>query len=201
MIMVDARGKACPTPVMMTKEAVDKGEDEVQVLVDNPVSAGNVTRFLRSQGYEVSEGSSAEGIVISARRGQVGAVAKEHVPAADPVCVGPSMDMGILITSKALGSESQELGEALMKAFLETMRQSGRVAALALMNGGVLLALSESSTSETLREMEAQGTQVLVCGTCTKHFGITDQVTVGTISNMFEITERVFGQPKSVTIG
>jgi hypothetical protein len=42
---------------------------------------------------------------------------------------------------------------------------------------------------------------VLVCGTCTKHFGITDDIAVGQISNMFEITETVFGASKPIVLG
>jgi sulfur relay (sulfurtransferase) complex TusBCD TusD component (DsrE family) len=69
------------------------------------------------------------------------------------------------------------------------------------MNGGVFLSLPDSSASDTLKEMEAQGTRVLVCGTCTKHFGVTDRVCVGSISNMFEITSEVFAAAKPVVIG
>lgn len=61
--------------------------------------------------------------------------------------------------------------------------------------------IEESSVMDTLRKLEAKGTSVLVCGTCTKHFGITDMVRVGVISNMFEITEAVFSADKYIVIG
>ncbi|MCX7827984.1 MAG: sulfurtransferase-like selenium metabolism protein YedF [Thermanaerothrix sp.] len=200
---IDARGRNCPQPVMMTKEAVDRGEVDLEVLVDNPVAAGNVTRFLEGKGYRVSRAEGPEGTLIRGEKALEG-TGSHPVPSPAEVGAGCScsaMDMGLLILSRTMGSESAELGEALMKAFLETMRQSGRVGVLALMNGGVFLALPESSACDTIREMEAQGTQVLVCGTCTKHFGITDRIAAGAVSNMFEITEQVFRMPKAVTIG
>jgi hypothetical protein len=33
------------------------------------------------------------------------------------------------------------------------------------------------------------------------HFGITENIRVGVISNMFEITEAVFGTSKPIVIG
>ena len=202
LVKVDARGQSCPKPVMMAKEAVDRGASRLEVLVDNPVSGENVTRFLKGQGFQVTKSEGPEGILLTAERSAPPA----EVPEDHPSCACPSeapskAPMGLLILSRTLGGESAELGEALMKAFLDTMRQAGTVSVVALMNGGVFLSLPDSSASDTLKEMEAQGTRVLVCGTCTKHFGVTDRVCVGSISNMFEITSEVFAAAKPVVIG
>ena len=69
------------------------------------------------------------------------------------------------------------------------------------MNAGVKLALPESSTFDTLREIEARGTKILVCGTCTNHFGITDKIKVGVISNMFEIAGSLMSADKTIVHG
>ncbi|MDR1621172.1 MAG: sulfurtransferase-like selenium metabolism protein YedF [Synergistaceae bacterium] len=53
MKTIDARGKACPEPVTLAKACVDQGEKELEVLLDNPVSASNVRRFLESKGFGV----------------------------------------------------------------------------------------------------------------------------------------------------
>ena len=36
--IVDARGKACPTPVIMAKKVMAAGENTFTVLVDNPTA-------------------------------------------------------------------------------------------------------------------------------------------------------------------
>lgn len=54
MKIVDARGLSCPEPVILTKNAMASKEDAYQVLVDNPTSRENVTRFAAHQGYQVS---------------------------------------------------------------------------------------------------------------------------------------------------
>lgn len=58
--MVDARGYACPMPVIMVQKAVKDGAPEtLEVLVDNRCSLENVTRFASNQGYTVT--SEADG--------------------------------------------------------------------------------------------------------------------------------------------
>lgn len=52
--MIDARGYACPMPVVMVQKAVKDGTpQQVEVLLDNPCSVENVTRFAGNNGYEV----------------------------------------------------------------------------------------------------------------------------------------------------
>ena len=52
---IDARGLACPAPVLEAKNAIeDKNLNSIEVLVDNEASRQNVSRFLKSQGFEVS---------------------------------------------------------------------------------------------------------------------------------------------------
>ena len=53
---VDARGLACPQPVILTKKALEANSD-VTVLVDNPTALENVKRMAATQGcgIEVAE--------------------------------------------------------------------------------------------------------------------------------------------------
>ena len=52
--MIDARGYACPMPVVMVQKAVKGGApDTLEVAVDNQCSVENVTRFARNAGYQV----------------------------------------------------------------------------------------------------------------------------------------------------
>lgn len=61
--MIDARGLACPMPVVMVQKAVKDGApDRVEVLVDNQCAVENITRFASNQGYAVAvvEGGDEE---------------------------------------------------------------------------------------------------------------------------------------------
>lgn len=53
--MIDARGLACPMPVVMVQKAVKDGAPTtVEVLVDNQCAVENITRYASNQGYRVS---------------------------------------------------------------------------------------------------------------------------------------------------
>jgi TusA-related sulfurtransferase len=51
--VVDARGLSCPLPVIKTKAAVEKYDEEIEVLVDNNTALENVTRLAKNKGFEV----------------------------------------------------------------------------------------------------------------------------------------------------
>lgn len=50
---IDALGKACPMPVVLTKQALDQGARDITVLVDNDIAVQNLTRLAESQGMTV----------------------------------------------------------------------------------------------------------------------------------------------------
>ena len=53
--MIDARGLACPMPVVMVQKAVKNGAPaELEVLVDNQCAVENITRYASNQGYRVA---------------------------------------------------------------------------------------------------------------------------------------------------
>lgn len=52
--MLDARGLSCPEPVIMIRQAMMSGDREYKMVVDNPTSKENVTRYAEHRGYTVS---------------------------------------------------------------------------------------------------------------------------------------------------
>lgn len=190
MNIIDARGLDCPKPVMKAKEAVEKGEKAFAVWVDNEVAVSNVTRFLEGKGFSV-------------KRGEKDDMMLEALLTGGAACAEAREDSyAVLFTSDKLGAESDGLGDVLMKAYIGTLLQKEvPPTAVALMNEGVKMALVESSALDSLKGLAGKGVKILVCGTCAKHFNITEQVQVGVISNMFEITEAVFGAAKPIVLG
>ena len=51
---IDARGKPCPMPVLLAKEALDRGDGAVEVLVDNAVAVESRKRLGASRQLSVS---------------------------------------------------------------------------------------------------------------------------------------------------
>ena len=63
---VDAMGKQCPIPVVMTKKILDKAEqgDEIQVLVDNETAVNNLSRLAGSTGCSFVSRKTEDGYEI-----------------------------------------------------------------------------------------------------------------------------------------
>ena len=216
MKTVNAKSTVCPEPVSMLKAEINRGETELEVLLDNPVSAFNVMRFLESNRFSVQLQDDEGTITISARKTEqvpktaalteqppdpVQEAPAAPAPQAAAVCPEPaSGTFSVLITGQAIGND-QELGEALMKSFLRSLPRMKRPPiAVALMNDGVKLALFDSSSCDHLKNLEKKGVSVLVCGACANHFNILDQIGTGSISNMLEIVETLNEAGKIMTL-
>lgn len=48
---VDARGRSCPEPVVMTRNALKADPAGATIIVDNLCAVENITRFAGHQGY------------------------------------------------------------------------------------------------------------------------------------------------------
>ena len=192
MVEIDARGLACPQPVLMTKKALEDGADAVKVTVDNAPASGNVSRFLGKMGFSAAVTSDGANFVVTGAK--TGAAVLAAAAAAAGCAEGGNVKTAVFISHATIGGNDAELGEVLMKAFLGTLAQYGdaeRPEVIALMNEGVKLAVKGTSSAETLAEFARAGGTVLVCGTCLKHFGLMDQVGAGVVSNMFEIASAL----------
>ena len=42
-----------------------------------------------------------------------------------------------------------------------------------------------------LETLEAMGVEILTCGTCLNHYGLTEKLQVGEVTNMYVITEKM----------
>ena len=67
-VLVDARGRSCPEPVLMTKKAMSKQAPEYEILVDNDTALQNVSRFIRHAGLEPQVTQQGEDYCITVVR-------------------------------------------------------------------------------------------------------------------------------------
>ena len=54
MKFLDAKGLSCPEPVIMIRQAMMSKENAYEMVVDNPTSKENATRYAEHQGYTVT---------------------------------------------------------------------------------------------------------------------------------------------------
>lgn len=61
---IDARGLSCPQPVFLTKKAIDSGDTEIVITVDDTVARDNVKRLAENSGYNVKIEETGEEITL-----------------------------------------------------------------------------------------------------------------------------------------
>ena len=194
---VDARGLACPYPVIQTRRAMQQA-DHVVTLVDNEGAATNVVHMAESAGWQalvVPQGNDY--VVELSRHGAAPQVEPVALGKAE-VLVGPLV---LAVSGEKMGRGDPELGKILFRSFFHTLTEvQPRPDRILLFNTGVKLACQESPVLDDLRSLEAVGVEILLCGTCLGHFELKEKRAVGRISNMYEIAEAMLSAGKIVNL-
>lgn len=198
MITVNAIGDACPIPVVKTLNAIKelKSADVVETLVDNEIAVQNLTRMASQKGYGVASQKLGEKeFKVTITVGE--AALNQSVDTENVVCELPrsgKKNTVVVISSKAMGHGGDELGTALMKGFIYALSQQEQLPATVLFyNGGASITCEGSVSLEDLKSMEAQGVEILTCGTCLNFYGLTEKLAVGQVTNMYTIVEKMNG--------
>ena len=207
MKTLDARGLACPGPVLLAKKTIDDQRPErLAMLVDNDAARENVGRFLASRGFAVTVERQGDDYLLSGvlQGGGGGEVAAES-PAtssaaqAQPATAQPRVV--VLIGSDQLGRGDEQLGGKLMVSYLKTLKEMGpELWQLIFVNGGVRLTLDDSPVLAELQEYERDGVIVLACGTCLAHFAVSERQRVGQSTNMLDIVTATQLADKVITL-
>lgn len=189
--LIDARGKPCPQPVLLTRDALQKaaGQATLRVIVDNPASCENVTRMARSLGCRARIDRQLEGeihLLIEPAAAQA-----PEAQAEETFCGVASRNV-VLVSSAGFGEGDAELGAVLMRAFVKTLKEvTPQPVAMFFINSGVRLTTEGSSLLDDIAELERRGMEIFSCGTCLDFFGLQDKLKVGKVTNMFEVVSQL----------
>lgn len=199
---VDARGRACPEPVVLTKKALQEA-DELTVVVDNSTAEENVRRFAMSRKCMVQvERRDGESRLFIKKplHGEESPGPPPRTPAEAPH-QGASGPVILVVASDRMGRGNDELGTVLMRSFLHTLGEAElRPDIMIFLNTGVKLTVQGSEALDDLRALCNGGVRMLVCGTCLGFFEIRDRLAVGQVSNMYDITEAMLGAGKVIRL-
>lgn len=204
MIQVNALGDACPIPVVKTKNAIKElgGSGVVETLVDNEIAVQNLTKMANQKGYKVSSKKlSDRQYQVTMEIGENAADKQTALTKAESeTCIPDARENTVVVIASAtMGEGDPELGRLLMKGYIYALTQLDTLPkTLLFYNGGAALTCEGSASLEDLKSLEAQGVQILTCGTCLNHYGLTDSLKVGEVTNMYVIAETMAGAAKIV---
>jgi selenium metabolism protein YedF len=209
---VDARGLACPQPVIQTRNALRESAlaegQSLTVIVDNDASQKNVTRMVEKLGHTVQVEVQEDGIYLHVHvQAPVEAVEPtggevQELTVGKAVSYGPPQPLVLVVPSEYMGrGEHEELGNILVRAFFHTLGEVEPLPqTIVFFNSGVKLVVQGSPVLEDLEMLAGQGIEILACGTCLEYYDLKDKLAVGEISNMYTIAETMLGAGRVVKL-
>ena len=178
--IIDCMGMACPLPVVNAKKASEElhAGDVLTILVDNEIAVQNLTRFAEHKGFGVSarKKSDKEYAVVMQIAGAAPAATEEEI-----VCTVDSRRKGMLVV---LSGSEMGTGDTLTK-------QDQLPDTILCYNTGAYLTCEGADTLEDLKLLESEGVTILTCGTCLDFYGLKEKLAVGSVTNMYDIVERM----------
>ena len=160
-LTIDARGEACPIPVVRTLKALAAlaGPGSVETLVDNEIAVQNLTRMGEGKGCAVASERLGEKewrvtVSTSVALGVSDAEAESatcEVPAPGaPSAAASPRRVVVAITSECMGTGDDVLGKKLMGSFVYSLTQLDELPACVLLyNGGAHLRCSPAAPAST----------------------------------------------------
>ncbi len=186
MERLDETGKACPIPVIETKRLLEASPlgTSVEVIVDNATAVQNLTKFAEQRGYRFDKGDQNPGDfhVVLTRESEAAAPVQDAA-GRRPVKV-------VVVSSRTMGEGDERLGTTLLKGFLYALtEQDAWPDTVLFYNGGAHCTVEGSESLADLRKLEDAGVEILTCGTCLNHYGLSEKLAVGGVTNMYRIVE------------
>lgn len=198
MKQLDERGKACPLPVIETKKELERltSGSILEVLVDNEIAVQNLNKLCTQKGHSFQNETIDRQcfLVRITKSGQE--LPNTPVDEAWEDCAACTSlgnvkkGLVVVLSSDTMGNGDDTLGHLLMKGFVYALTEQDFVPETVLLyNGGARLSVEGAETLKDLRLLEEQGSEILTCGTCLNHYGLSEKLAVGSATNMYRIAE------------
>lgn len=200
IIKVDARGDQCPIPVIKTKKALSeaKGNSVVEVMVDNEIAVQNLSKMANQKKLQyVCEKIDDDNYMIKIELDETLETKEKNEDKSEniekEVCYPDRKTNTVaVLSSNLMGQGDEELGKILMKGFIYALTELDELPSTVLLyNSGVKLSTEGSNSIEDLKTLQAQGVNILSCGTCLNYYNLSEKLQVGEVTNMYSIVETM----------
>ena len=105
--------------------------------------------------------------------------------------MGDNCPIPVIKTKKAMQALT---GPETIEVLVDNEIAVQNVTKMATSSGGT----EGSDSLEDLKSLEAQGVQIMTCGTCLDYYGLKEKLVVGTVTNMYSIVETMAGAGKII---
>ena len=193
MLSLTTAGKSANDALNLVKNAITGSGEPLKIMVDGPVQADTVKRFLDSQGYSVMIEDDEGTLYLTAAK-------EEEKLAPMKIQAKPVKEsagtIGVIISCR-----NKEYNSSFMKKFLLSLLKADiKPDVIALLDAAVKIAAYNSPLCVTLKKLEAEGVQILISESCADRLGVTEAAGAGVIADMSEILDEIFSCSKIVSI-
>ena len=213
MLTLSAAGKSADDIETLIHDALTNNlyEEELKILIDGPSRAGEIKKILEAEGItdvvpedddgmlyllatrEVQKPEAEQPTSESAPDSEVGKPEEQNT---SPIPRKIPNSTGILISC-----EAGKYRPAFMAKFIASLAHAKtRPDVIGLMNAAVSLAAYNAPSCDDLKQLEADGVQILVSGACSDRLGITEALGAGVVADMSEILDAVLSCEKIISI-
>lgn len=212
---INAKGLACPKPVILAKKYWEEQQSPFQICVDNEMAVQNLRKLAKTLGLSfeyqhfdgddglsiltIGQGFEGEGKFVSPPAADVvvdlfASPAKEaakpvagSAPETSPAVV--DLPLALFVGKNRIGEgDASDLGERLATMLLYTLTVSeDKPSLIVFMNSGVLLAKESEQVRAHLQQLQEEGVRLMSCGTCLQHYQVQQDEYVGEVANMYDI--------------
>ena len=208
MKIIDVMGKPCPIPVIETRKALAKHDvSRVVVKADNTAAVQNLEKMANGLGFGFSYTENAKDsyeVTITKDDRSAQAAPPQNAGSNAPEAARADAASGglvVVIGGNTMGVGAEELGKILIKGFIYSLTELPAPPRFVIfLNSGAYLTSDGAGVTDDLKKLEEKGSQILTCGTCSNYYDLQDKLAVGSITDMYGITEKMTNAAKVINI-
>ncbi len=188
-MQLDCRNLNCPEPLLRTKKALGelKIGESLEILVNDVAPRENIKRFLAKNGFEAQiSQAGADTLIKTVKTDEL-----KDTNIDDIYCdvTAPKRGKVIFLNEEQCGSGP--IGKSLLAKFLgAALSLDEKPVKVICVNNAVHITTNRGHECfEAIKKLNEAGAEILSCGSCLESYKLVDKLSIGEISNAYEIMD------------
>ena len=188
-MQLDCRNLNCPEPLLRTKKALGelKIAENLEILVNDVAPRENIKRFLAKNGFEAQiSQAGADTLIKTVKTDELKDESIDDIYCSVTV---PKRGKVIFLNEEQCGSGP--IGKSLLAKFLgAALSLDEKPVKVICVNNAVHITTNRGHECfEAIKKLNEAGAEILSCGSCLESYKLVDKLSIGEISNAYEIMD------------
>lgn len=188
-MQLDCRNLNCPEPLLRAKKALGelKIAESLEILVNDVAPRENIKRFLAKNGFEAQiSQAGADTLIKTVKTDELKDESIDDIYCSVTV---PKRGKVIFLNEEQCGSGP--IGKSLLAKFLgAALSLDEKPVKVICVNNAVHITTNRGHECfEAIKKLNEAGAEILSCGSCLESYKLVDKLSIGEISNAYEIMD------------